>query len=490
MPLRRFVTAAALALAACYTENTALTCLTGNPPSGRCSSTPITTVELTDAPFPYDSVARVDIYIVSIAVRNEPDTTNTGAGWITVAEPRQRFNLVALSGGVTDTLGGNVVPPGQYRAVRMVIDTDSSSVTAVTGQRMAVDWQSSAGRPTLYALVESPIGVPDAGTSVVIDFDVGRSFLVSRDAGCGGRCDGFVFSPVFRAVNRFATGAVSGIVTGDTLAAYGAPIGLVTVTVFSGDPGLAEGTWSVRATGRTDATGHFRIAYLLPGTYILRADAPRASPFTPGVRSNVIVTAGTEVVNQGITLPRGTRSNIVVTPLPAYAYAGDSLILTASLVDSAGAVVPGATITWSNLDTAVADLWVFSSNRNRALFTAKVAGTARLFIAADGFGRTITIPVLASPATGVSWVQVAPDSAVAAVGDSLYFAASARDSAGVALPNRAYTWTSSDTAVASIELQYMTESAPTAFVRARRSGTAIIRAWSGGRAGAATLRVQ
>lgn len=310
MPLRRFVAALALVLAACYTENTTLSCLTGSPPRGCLSDPPLTTVELTDSPFPYDSVARVDIYIVSIAVRNEPDTTNSAAGWIPVAEPRHRYNLVALSGGVTDTLGGSIVPPGQYRAVRMVIDSDSSSVTAVTGQRMTVDWQSSAGRPTLYALVENPIGVSDTGTgtSVVIDFDVGRSFL------CGAPCHAFVFSPVFRAVNRFATGAVSGVVTGDTLAQYSAPIGLVTVTVYSGDPALGEGTWSVRATGRTDATGRFRIAYLLPGTYILRADAPRASPFTPGVRSNVIVTAGTEVLNQGITLPRGTNASIVVTP--------------------------------------------------------------------------------------------------------------------------------------------------------------------------------
>ena len=482
MLVRRAVAAAAVVLAACYTENTSLSCLTGNPPSGRCSGSPLTTAEITDAPFPYDSVARVDIYIVSIAVRNEPDTTSTGAGWITVAEPGRRFDLVALRGGLTDTLGASDVPAGQYRAVRMIIDTDSSYITAVTGQRLAVDWQSSAGRPTLYALVENPIGIPDTGTSVVVDFDVGRSFL------CDAPCHSFVFSPVFRAVNRFATGAVSGVVTGDTLAHYSAPIGSVTVTVYSGNPALSDGTWSMRATGRTDATGRFRIAYLPPGTYILRADAPRASPFTPGVRSNVIVTAGTEVLNQGITLPRGTRSNIVVTPLPVYAYAGDSLILTASLVDSAGAVVPGATITWSNLDTAVADLWVFSSNRNRALFTAKLAGTARLFIAADGFGRTLTIPVLASPATGVSWVQVTPDSTFIAVHDSVDFTASARDSAGVAMPNQTYTWTSSDTTIANVRIYSL--NGVTANIRGLRTGTVVIRATSGGKTGAATLRVQ
>ena len=297
-----------------------------------------------------------------------------------------------------------------------------------------------------------------------------------------------MFSPVFRAVNRFATGSVSGVVTGDTLAAYSAPIGNVTVTVYSGDPALGEGSWSMRATGRTDATGHFRIAYLLPGTYILRADAPRASPFTPGVRSNVIVTAGTEVPNQGITLPRGGNASIVVTPLPAYAYVPDSVELTATLVDSAGHAVPGASYSSSNLDTAVADLYVSFSYANRALFKPKRAGTARIQVTADATSRTLTIPVLASPATGVSWVQVAPDSAFIAVNDSINFTATARDSAGVALPNQTYTWTSSDTTIANVRIYSL--NGVTANIRGLRTGTAVIRATSGGKTGAATLRIQ
>lgn len=467
-----------VALAACYSEETTRPlCF-----SPRSCTPQATIVEITDAPFPYDSVARVDIYIVSIAVRNEPDTINTAVGWIPVAEPRRRFNLIALSGGVTDTLGGTLVPPGQYRAVRMVIDTDSSSITALTGQRLAVDWQSSTGRPTLYALVENPIGVPDSGTSIVVDFDVGRSFL------CGGTCHNFVFSPVFRAVSRYATGAVSGQVTGDTLAAYSAPIKDVTITVFSGDPTHGEGEWSVRATGRTDATGHFRIAYLTPGTYILRADAPRASPFTPGVRSNVIVTAGTEVVNQGITLPRSTSSSIIVTPLPAYAYVRDSVELVATLVSGAGLAVPGATYHWSNLDTAVADLYVFFAYPNRALFKPKAVGTARILVSADSASRVLTIPVLGSPATGVSSVRVTPDSAFIAVNDSINFTASARDSAGIALPDRTYTWTSSDTTIANVRIYSL--NGVTANIRGLRTGTVTIRATSGGRTGAATLRVQ
>jgi hypothetical protein len=468
--MRRFhLVAAALILAACYSESTT------RPAGG-----PKVTVEITDAPFPYDSVARVDLYIVSIAVRNEPDTTSTGTGWITVAEPHRPFDLIQLSGGVTDTLGGDIVPAGEYKAVRMIIDADSSTITAVTGQQLAVDWQSSAGRPTLYALVEDPIGVPDAGADVVIDFDVGRSFL------CDAPCHSFVFSPVFRAVNRLATGAVSGAVGGDTLATYAAPIAKVTITVFSGDPGLSEAYWSVRATGRTDATGHFRIAYLLPGTYILRADAPRASPFTPGVRSGIVVTAGTEVVNQDITLPRSSSASVIVTPLPPYAYVGDSIELVAALVDSAGHPVPGAAITWANLDTAVANLYTFFSQPERALFKPKAVGTARILVTADAATRVLTIPVLGGPASGVSWVALSPDSATAAVGDSVVFTASARDSAGIPLAGQTYAWASSDTTVARIVAGGQ---GAVAVVRALAAGAAVIRATSGGVTGSAALRV-
>ena len=72
MRLSRFATCAALALTACYAEDTVL---------GR-SGTSQTTAEITDAPFPYDSVTRVDLYVVSIAVRaNGPNGCGVTA-WV------------------------------------------------------------------------------------------------------------------------------------------------------------------------------------------------------------------------------------------------------------------------------------------------------------------------------------------------------------------------------------------------------------------------
>jgi hypothetical protein len=41
-----------------------------------------TQVFLIDAPFPYDQVARVDVYIVRVAAGTSADTTDTGPGVI------------------------------------------------------------------------------------------------------------------------------------------------------------------------------------------------------------------------------------------------------------------------------------------------------------------------------------------------------------------------------------------------------------------------
>jgi uncharacterized protein YjdB len=149
--------------------------------------------------------------------------------------------------------------------------------------------------------------------------------------------------------------------------------------------------------------------------------------------------------------------------------------------------VPGAAITWANLDTAVANLYVFFSYPDRALFKPKAAGTARILVTADAVSRTLTIPVLATPASGVAWVAISPDSALVVVGDSVAFTASARDSAGIPLTGQTYAWTSSDTTVAVIPLAGIRGAVAT--VRALKAGAAVIRAVSGGVTGSAALRV-
>ena len=55
-------------------------------------------------------------------------------------------------------LGEAEVPPGQYRAVRVTFDPDRSSMTDRDGRHPAIDWQAKGGAPSLFSLVEEPMG--------------------------------------------------------------------------------------------------------------------------------------------------------------------------------------------------------------------------------------------------------------------------------------------------------------------------------------------
>jgi CheY-like chemotaxis protein len=64
----------------------------------------------------------------------------------------------------------------------------------------------------------------------------------------------------------------------------------------------SDPTHIVRSTS-TDASGNFRIAFLLPGTYVVRATPPAASGFKPALLAGgLTITTGTETQNQIIVV--------------------------------------------------------------------------------------------------------------------------------------------------------------------------------------------
>ena len=255
--LRTLILAATLAAPACYQDDP----LDG----GRQNRT---RVFLTDAPFPFDSVGSVNIYIVRIEATTSLDTS-AGAGtepWQTIAEPHRAFDLLALQQGLTAAIGEGLLSAGTYRAVRLTINVDSSSIKWLNGTDAPVDWQNGSGPELrLYALVESPVDVPQEGVDLVIDFDLGRSFLYNLYG-----THEFTLQHWLRAVNAAATGAIAGTVTsaytGATLPIRNANVAVYDVHFFS--PYLV-------ATGHTDAQGYFKIAFLPPGaSYQLEIQQP------------------------------------------------------------------------------------------------------------------------------------------------------------------------------------------------------------------------
>ena len=97
----------ALSLAGCYQDDTTATSL--------APLRPRITVRLTDAPFPYDSLHSVTIYVVRIEANTAADTSG-GGQWALITEPRKTFDLLALQQGATAILGQGEMPAGQRGA--------------------------------------------------------------------------------------------------------------------------------------------------------------------------------------------------------------------------------------------------------------------------------------------------------------------------------------------------------------------------------------
>jgi uncharacterized protein DUF4382 len=268
----------------------------------------LTRTLLSDSPFPYSRVARVDVYVVSVSASLSPDTSSTAAGFAMLATPNRRINLLGLQNGNTDELGAVQVPSGAVTAVRMVIDTDSSSITLKNGTVLTgrttpgIRWQSSAGRPLLNALILDQILVPDTGATIVIDFDVGRAFIPGYDVTPPIDSNSFVFSPVITAASVARTGTIAGDVRARN--ASGTPVVDASLRLYLGDPATPENTWSTLATTHSNATGQFRFAYVTASAhwatvpaqagkvYIVAIDPPAGSGLGRLLVPNVTVTAG------------------------------------------------------------------------------------------------------------------------------------------------------------------------------------------------------
>jgi hypothetical protein len=249
--------AAGLAVAACTASE-----IGPAGPDGRGS----TAVFLTDAPFPFDRIARVDIHISAIALSPRADTSEGLPEWVTVATPERTFNLLDLQNGTTALLGEAEVPPGQYRAVRVTFDPERSRMTDRDGDHPTIDWQAKGDVPSLFGLVEEPMAIDENGEDIVIDFDLGRSFL--PDSGT----NGFLFVPFLRAITRAGSGGIQGtLVNAET----GDPIPLAAVSIHYAFDSVST-VGPLVATSRADQSGAFTASFLRPGRYtVLPEDQAR-----------------------------------------------------------------------------------------------------------------------------------------------------------------------------------------------------------------------
>jgi hypothetical protein len=265
----------------------------------------LTRVFLTDAPFPYETVGTVEVYVIEISASTDADTTAGSGTWSYLAAPMQRFDLLQLQQSNLALVGELPLPTDMYHALRVTIDCDSSIVTFNDGTEANVRWPSD-GAISVFAQVAVPIAIPDSGTSVVIDFDVGQSFAFAL----GDPIHDFIFTPKIRAVDGASTGSIAGTILGDTDGDGSVePITNAVVSVSQGDTALNPETWDMTATGKTDSTGYYRVGFLHPATYTVQLETPAQASFGTLIAHDVEVVAGEDFVFS-VTLPVRSTAGI------------------------------------------------------------------------------------------------------------------------------------------------------------------------------------
>ena len=372
-----------------------------------------TRVYLTDAPFPYDSIAEVNVYVARIDASTSSDTSILGqaelATWITVATPQRAFNLLDLQGGNAALLGEADLPAAQYAAVRMAINTSRSSVVRRNGSLAPVQWPV-ADELMLHALVEQPLFVGSGGAQVVIDFDVGRSFLPVAGTDSAHTVS-FIFIPVIRAVNAAATGEIRGSVSIDVPLLALWSLENIPIEVYREDAMYGSPLGYLAATGRTNGQGQYVIPYLLAGTYRVTAYVPGYQYLGSG-RVDVIAGAvatmnlvigsdstggggGIDTTGTDSTItpgePVGPVTAVQMSPASQAVHVGDSISVLATPLNAQGQVLVGRTATWTVSDsTVLSTTW---SNGGWILFRAQKAGDVNVTAIIEGVSAIARVVV-------------------------------------------------------------------------------------------------
>ena len=395
-----------------------------------------TKVLLTDAPALMGNLAHVDVYVAKIEANTSTDTTGAsgGGGWVTIAEPQQAYDLLALQQGNTALAGEVDLPAGQYRAIRVTINTSLSHVTNTSGGAVTVQWPVS-GELVLNALVENPLEVPAGGAQIVIDFDVGRTFV---DNGSGG----LFFIPWIRAVNDAETGSIAGTVTGPDIEGNPAPVPNAYVIV-SHHVGMGA-LGAIAATTITDADGHYVIGWLHAGDYSIGVQAPGGYAYNQGGQAITVSTGQRTTTNFTLTRSTGTDTTgtggggtgpvatVEVRVWQTFAPT-DSVGAYAELRNSNGALLYGRTCSWTVGDPTVGTI-VWTGGQS-VLVRGLKAGTTSLTATCEGKSASAQITLAAGNGGGtttgsIASISINPPSFNLAVGDSMGAYAVLKDSAG------------------------------------------------------------
>ena len=268
--------------------------------------------------------------------------------------------------------------------------------------------------------------------------------------------------------------ATAGTVSGSATVTVSQQVGAVEITPDTGI--VLPGTKLQLAAEAQDANGH-----AVAGSEFVweSSDTAVAVVDSTGLVSGIALGAvEVSATSSGVT---GRAQLEVVEPAPTtvavrpdtvmFDALGDTLRLVAEVQDQAGRPLPDEAIMWATSDTRVATV------NDSGLVTAAGNGAAMITATSGTLSDEAAVEVMQVPRR----VTVSPSADTLILGDSLRLAAEALDGNGHPVAGAAFTWSSGDAAIATVDTLGL--------VRGVGEGTAEIAAAAGDVQGVARLTV-
>ncbi len=218
-------------------------------------------VRMTDAPGDYKAVF---VNVVDVMVKS--DASASEEGWVSLAGVQTgMYDLLTLTGGVTQLLADAEVEAGYLSQIRLVLGGDNYLILN-DGSRQELS-TPSAQQSGLKIKVDQEL---EAGQEYefLLDFDVDQSIVTAGNSG------GFILKPVIRATATAETGTI---------------VGAVHPTNFQYEVTAQNATAKISAF--TNTNGEFALNGVPAGVYKITITPSLASAFQVKTMNNIEVTA-------------------------------------------------------------------------------------------------------------------------------------------------------------------------------------------------------
>jgi len=230
-------------------------------------------ISMTDAPGDYEAV-----FVDVIDVKIKADAASDEEGWVSLdGVEAGRYDLLSLTGGITQLLATAEVAPGMLGQIRLLLGPDNAIVLNGTTEEIPLS-TPSAQQSGLKLKVNQEL-VAGVEYEYLLDFDVDKSIVKAGESGQ------YILKPVIRLSAKEGTGTISGEVQPSSFQS------VVTAT---------NASHSISAY--TAADGKFSLNGVPAGTYQVTVTPALLSGLEVKVINNVQVASGASVVLDAIFL--------------------------------------------------------------------------------------------------------------------------------------------------------------------------------------------